>query len=158
MIIITLKIYSDFIHTYLNPNSYQTEFPTNSKIYKIMILHQIFSWHHMFQTIVHILTRWCHFLLRTHFSSNPTGDVIILITKTSEFPKFPMKIVFGRTNSVNETISNAHVYDSAHARLKSPKWTTDEHLVLLNRWTKYGIYNIININQKSEAYWSKIYE
>ena len=43
-------------------------------------------------------------------------------------------------------------------RRKSPKWSIEQNLVLLSGWIKYGTYNIVGGNRKSESYLGKIPE
>lgn len=61
-------------------------------------------------------------------------------------------------SDVSEPIPDANADDSAQACRRSPKWTTDQNLVLLSEWIKYGTDSIVGRNQKSKAYWSKISE
>lgn len=65
-------------------------------------------------------------------------------------------MIFGGTSGANEAIQTAE--DSTSTRRKSPKWTTDQNMVLLSWWIKYGTYNVVGRFQKSESYWSKIVE
>ena len=73
-------------------------------------------------------------------------------------PDFFTQIGFGGMSSVNEATQSENVEDSTHARRQSPKWTTDQNLVLLSGWIKYGTANVFGRNKKSEAYWDKIDE
>ncbi|XP_048600567.1 glutathione S-transferase T3-like [Brassica napus] len=58
----------------------------------------------------------------------------------------------------SELIPDANPDESAQARRRNPKWTTGQNLVLRSGWIKYGTDSIVGMNQKSEAYWSKISE
>ncbi|KAF8105988.1 hypothetical protein N665_0149s0018 [Sinapis alba] len=89
-------------------------------------------------------------------SSTPTGDENV--PSATEFPEFSTQIVLCGMIGVSESIPNANAENSAQSRRRSPKWTTDQNLVLVSGWIKYGTYIIVDRNQKSEAYWSKIYE
>ncbi|CAA7031287.1 unnamed protein product [Microthlaspi erraticum] len=59
-------------------------------------------------------------------------------------------------SSNSEAIPNAA--ESTSTRRKSPKWTTDQNLVLLSGWIKFGTDSIVGRNQKCESYWGKIAE
>ncbi|XP_048604842.1 uncharacterized protein LOC106372964 [Brassica napus] len=87
-------------------------------------------------------------------SSTPTGDENV--PRATEFPEFSTQIGLGGMSGASEPISDAN--ESTQARRKSPKWITDQNLVLLSGLIKYGTDGIVGRNQKSEAYWSKISE
>ncbi|CAI8604815.1 unnamed protein product [Vicia faba] len=46
--------------------------------------------------------------------------------------------------------------DSTPVRQKIPKLTTDQNLVIISGWIKYGIDSVVGRNQKSDSYWGKI--
>lgn len=73
-----------------------------------------------------------------------------------EFPKFPTQLALGGMSGVREPFPDANADDSTQPRRKSPKWTTDQNLVLLSGWIKYGIDIIVGMNHKSEAYLSNV--
>ena len=55
---------------------------------------------------------------------------------------------------VNEA---THCVDtSTHATRKSDKWTTEQNLVLLSGWIKYGTDTVVGRNQMSKSFWGKI--
>ncbi|XP_013617288.1 PREDICTED: glutathione S-transferase T3-like [Brassica oleracea var. oleracea] len=89
-------------------------------------------------------------------SSTPTSDENVL--RATEFPEFYNQIGLGGMSGASEPISDANANEPAQARRKIPKWTTNQNLVLLSGWIKYGTDSIVGRNQKSEAYWSKISE
>ena len=89
-------------------------------------------------------------------SSIPTGDKNVL--RATEFPEFSTEIALGSMSGASEPIPDANADESAQALRRSPKWTTDQNLMLLSGWIKYGTYSIVGRNQKSEAYWSKNFE
>ena len=74
----------------------------------------------------------------------------------SEFPEFSTQMSLGGTGGVNE--ATPHAEDSTRTRRKSPKWSTEQNLVLLSGWIKYGTDSIVGRNKKSESYWGKIAE
>ncbi|KAL0683486.1 hypothetical protein Bca4012_050334 [Brassica carinata] len=69
-------------------------------------------------------------------SSTPTGDENVL--RATEFPEFSTQIGLGGMSGASEPISDANANESAQARRKSPKWTTDQNLVLLS-----GLINFV---------------
>ncbi|KAL9667998.1 hypothetical protein QQ045_002369 [Rhodiola kirilowii] len=69
----------------------------------------------------------------------------------TEFLGFSTQMGLGSMSGADEATPN--VEDSTPDRKKSPKWTTDQNLVLLSGWIKYGTDSIVGRNQKSEAYW-----
>ena len=70
------------------------------------------------------------------FSSTPMGDENV--PRATEFPEFSTQIALGSMSCASEPISDANANESAQARRKSPKWTTDQNLVLISGWIKYG--------------------
>ncbi|KAL9308180.1 putative glutathione transferase [Arabidopsis thaliana] len=74
----------------------------------------------------------------------------------TDFSEFSTQMALGGISNIHEAIPDAE--DSTPARRRSPKWTTDQNLVLLSGWIKFGIDNIIGKNQKGETYWGKIAE
>ena len=63
-------------------------------------------------------------------SSTPTGDENA--PKATEFPDFFTQVALGGMSDVSEPIPDANADDSAQARRRSPKWTTDQNLVQLS--------------------------
>ena len=89
-------------------------------------------------------------------SSTPTGDANV--PRETEFPEFSTQISLGGMSGASELIPDANPDESAQARRRNPKWTTDQNLVLLSGWIKYGTDIIVGRNQKSKVYWSKNFE
>lgn len=71
-----------------------------------------------------------------------------------EFPEFSTQMALGGMSGGHEATPNAE--DSTHARRKSPRWTTEQNLVLISGWIKYGTDSVVGRNQKSDSYWGKI--
>ncbi|KAL0834979.1 hypothetical protein Bca101_086868 [Brassica carinata] len=65
-------------------------------------------------------------------------------------------MTLGGISGVNEATLGAD--SSASATRKSVKWTTEQNLVLLSGWIKYGTNSVVGRNQKSESFWGKIAE
>ncbi|KAL9681070.1 hypothetical protein QQ045_012851 [Rhodiola kirilowii] len=92
-----------------------------------------------------------------HFcSSTPLGNVPVPNVGAVEFPDFSTQISVGGISDANEATPNME--DTTHARRKSPKWTTEQNLVLLSGWIKYGTDSVVGRNKKSDSYWGKIAE
>ncbi|KAL0713852.1 hypothetical protein Bca4012_020830 [Brassica carinata] len=85
---------------------------------------------------------------RPSFSSTSMGNEIVPNIGATEFPEFSTQIGLGGISGVNEATQRENIEDSTHARRKSPKWTTDQNLVLLNGWIKYGTDSVVGRNQK----------
>ena len=75
---------------------------------------------------------------RPPISSASMGNDVVPNIGTTEFSEFSTQIGLGVTSSVNEDTRKENEEDSTHARRKSPKWTTDQNLVLISGWIKYG--------------------
>ncbi|CAE5975713.1 unnamed protein product [Arabidopsis arenosa] len=74
----------------------------------------------------------------------------------TEFPEFSTQMALGGMSGVHEAIRNEE--DSTPTRPRSSKWTTEQNLVLLSGWIKYGTDSIVGRNQKGDSYWCKIAE
>ncbi|KAL9665146.1 hypothetical protein QQ045_020557 [Rhodiola kirilowii] len=86
----------------------------------------------------------------------PTGNENVQSVGSTEFLEFATQMALGGMTSATEVTPTAE--DSTPIRKKSPKWTTDQNLVLLSGWIKYGTNSVVGRNQKSEAYWGRIAE
>jgi hypothetical protein len=71
-----------------------------------------------------------------------------------EFPEFSTQMALGGMIGGHEATPNAN--DSTPARRKNPNWNTDQNLVLISGWIKYGTNSVVGRNQKSDSYWGKI--
>jgi hypothetical protein len=85
-----------------------------------------------------------------YYSSTPIGNENVLNVGLHEFPEFSTQMALGGMSGGHETTSNAK--DSTPARRKSPNWTTDQNLVLISGWIKYGTNNVVGRNKKSDSY------
>ncbi|EOA22184.1 hypothetical protein CARUB_v10002755mg, partial [Capsella rubella] len=83
-----------------------------------------------------------------HFSFTPTSNDNVGVT---EFPEFSTQMALGDMSGVQEVTPNAE--DSTPSRRKCSKWTTEQNLVLVSGWVKYGTDSVVGKNQKGEAYW-----
>ncbi|CAH8278669.1 unnamed protein product [Arabidopsis lyrata] len=90
------------------------------------------------------------------YSSAPMGNETNTSVGTTEFPEFSTQMALGGMSGVHEAIPNEE--DSTPARPRSFKWTTEQIMVLLNGWIKYGTYSVFGRNQKGDSYWGKIAE
>ncbi|XP_010436666.1 PREDICTED: glutathione S-transferase T3-like [Camelina sativa] len=91
-----------------------------------------------------------------HYSATPVGNEIVPDSGATEFPEFSMQMGLGGTSDVNQ--STPSIDHSTSGPRKSSKWTTEQNLVLLSGWIKYGTDSIVGRNQKSESFWDKIAE
>jgi hypothetical protein len=78
------------------------------------------------------------------------GNENVLNVGLHEFHEFSTQMALGSMSGGHETTPNAK--DSTHARWKSPNWTTDQNLVLISGWIKYGTNNVVGRNKKSDSY------
>ncbi|CAE5980660.1 unnamed protein product [Arabidopsis arenosa] len=90
------------------------------------------------------------------YSSAPMGNETNTSVGATEFPEFSTQMALGGMSNVHETIPNEE--DSTPARPRSSKWTTEQNLVLLSGWIKYGTDSVVDRNQKGDSYWGKIAE
>ncbi|CAM8927715.1 unnamed protein product [Rhodiola kirilowii] len=85
------------------------------------------------------------------------GNETVPNVGATEFSEFSTQMAIGDMTSANEVTPNVEE-DVPNARKKSPRWTTEQNLVLLSGWIKYGTNSVVGRNQKSEAYWGSIAE
>ena len=95
---------------------------------------------------------------RPPISSTSMGNEVVPNIGITKFPKFSTQIDLGGTSGVNEGTRKENEDNSTHARRKIPKWTTDQNLVLISWWIKYGSDSVVGKNQKKKEYWRKIVE
>ncbi|CAN6807181.1 unnamed protein product [Brassica oleracea] len=88
-----------------------------------------------------------YFSQTPHVSSTPTGEENVL--RADEFPEFSTQIALGSMTGVSKPIPDANADDSAQARRRSPKWTTDQNL--LSKWS--GAYD--NARRMQQSGWSE---
>ncbi|CAI8591430.1 unnamed protein product [Vicia faba] len=89
-----------------------------------------------------------------YYSSTPMGNENVPNIGLDEFPDFSTQTTLGGMSGGYGATPNAK--DSTYVRRKSPKWTTDQNLVLISGWIKYGTDSVVGNNQKSDSYWGKI--
>ncbi|XP_020272553.1 uncharacterized protein LOC109847733 [Asparagus officinalis] len=89
-----------------------------------------------------------------YYSFTPMGNENVQNVGANEFTEFSTQMVLGGMSGGHEATPNPE--DSTPARRKSLRWTTEQNLVLLSGWIKYGTDSVVGRNQKSESYWGKI--
>ena len=77
------------------------------------------------------------------YSSTMTGNEIAPDVEATRYPEFSTLVTLCGISSFNEVIHGAD--NSTPAIQKSVKLTTEQNLVLLNGWIKYGT-NVMNIS------------
>jgi hypothetical protein len=75
-----------------------------------------------------------------------------------DFPGFSTQITLGGMSAPNEVTPNEEVSSPKSKKTTSPPWNTEEDLVLISGWIKYGTSAIVGRNQKGETYWGQIAE
>jgi len=66
----------------------------------------------------------------------------------SEFPKFSTQITPG----------GMAVATPKSKKNQQPAWNTEQNLVLISAWIKFGTNSVVGRNQRGETYWGKIVE
>ncbi|CAI8619665.1 unnamed protein product [Vicia faba] len=89
-----------------------------------------------------------------YYSSTPMGNENVPNVGLDEFLDFSTQTALGGMSGGHGATPNAE--DSTLIHRKSPKWSTDQNLVLINGWIKYGTDSVVGRNQKSDPYWGKI--
>ncbi|XP_058758125.1 uncharacterized protein LOC131631351 [Vicia villosa] len=89
-----------------------------------------------------------------YYSSTRMGNENVLIVGLDEFLEFSTQTTLGAMSGGQEATPNAE--DLTPVCRKIPKWTTDQNLVLIGGWIKYGTNIVVRRKQKSDSYWGKI--
>ncbi|KAL9670209.1 hypothetical protein QQ045_007760 [Rhodiola kirilowii] len=74
----------------------------------------------------------------------PMGNETVPNVGATEFPEFSTQMAIGDMTSANEVTPNVEE-DVPNARKKSPRWTTEQNLVLLSGWIKYGTNSVVDL-------------
>ncbi|KEH38569.1 hypothetical protein MTR_2g073530 [Medicago truncatula] len=80
------------------------------------------------------------------------------IIGASQFPEFPTHITPGGMAVANEVTPNPEDSTPKSNKSKEPTWNTEQHLVLISAWIKFGTNNVVGRIQRGETYWGKIDE
>ncbi|KAK2392352.1 hypothetical protein QL285_065722 [Trifolium repens] len=75
-----------------------------------------------------------------------------------EFPGFSTQMTIGGTTSGNEVTPSSEESTPKSRRNPLPGWNTEQNLVLISGWIKFGSDSIVGNNQKGETFWGKIAE
>ncbi|KEH17624.1 hypothetical protein MTR_0004s0260 [Medicago truncatula] len=75
-----------------------------------------------------------------------------------EYPEYSTQINRGGMTRANEVIPISEDTTPKSKRNPQPGWNTEQNLVLISGWIKFGTCSVVGRNQTSEAYWGKIAE
>ncbi|KAK2378969.1 hypothetical protein QL285_066818 [Trifolium repens] len=75
-----------------------------------------------------------------------------------EFPGFSTQMTIGGMTAANEDTPNSEESTPKSRKNPLPAWNTEQNLVLISGWIKFGTNSIVGKNQKGETYWGKIAE
>ncbi|KEH41224.1 hypothetical protein MTR_1g046830 [Medicago truncatula] len=75
-----------------------------------------------------------------------------------EYPEFSSQINRGGMTRANEVTPISDETTPKSKKNQQPSWNTEQNLVLIRGWIKYGTCSVVGRNQTSEAYWGKIAE
>ncbi|KAL9663414.1 hypothetical protein QQ045_018800 [Rhodiola kirilowii] len=89
----------------------------------------------------------------------PMGNETVPNVGVTEFPEFSTQMAIGDMTSANEVTPNVEE-DVPNARKKSPRWTTEQNLVLLSGWIKYGTNSVkpLQLHNKILGKWIGAYD
>ncbi|XP_039687234.1 glutathione S-transferase T3 [Medicago truncatula] len=74
----------------------------------------------------------------------------------TQYPEFSTQITPGGMAVSDEVTPEDSTPKSK--RSKEPAWNTQQNLVLISAWIKYGTSSVVGRNQRGETYWGKIAE
>jgi len=75
-----------------------------------------------------------------------------------EFPEFSTQINRGGMTRANEVTPIPEDTTPESKKNQQPAWNTEQNLVLISGWIKYGTCSVVGRNQIGEANWGKIAE
>ncbi|XP_058740814.1 uncharacterized protein LOC131613129 [Vicia villosa] len=75
-----------------------------------------------------------------------------------EFPEFSTQLTIGGMMVSNEVGPNSEDSTPKSRKTQQPAWNTEQNLVLISGWIKFGTSSVVGRNQKGETYWGKIAE
>ncbi|XP_058772023.1 uncharacterized protein LOC131645841 [Vicia villosa] len=75
-----------------------------------------------------------------------------------EFPEFSTQLTIGDMIVSNEVAPNSEDSTPKSRKTQQPAWNTEQNLVLISGWIKFGTSSVVGRNQKGETYWGKIAE
>jgi len=75
-----------------------------------------------------------------------------------EFLEFSTQITLGGITGANEVTPNPEDSTPNRKKNQQPTWTTEQNLVLISGWIKYGTTSVVRRNQKDNTYWGRIDE
>jgi hypothetical protein len=75
-----------------------------------------------------------------------------------EFPEFSTQITNGAMIVANEDTPNPEDSNPKNKKNQQSTWNTEQNLVLISGWIKFGTSSFVGRNQKGEIYWGKIAE
>ena len=78
------------------------------------------------------------------------------IVGAPEFPEFLTQITPGGTTAANEVTPNPEDSTPKSKKNQQPAWNTEQNLVLISAWIKYGTSSVVGRNQRGETYWGEI--
>jgi hypothetical protein len=73
----------------------------------------------------------------------------------SQYPEFSTQITPGGMAVADEGTEDS---TPKSKKSKEPAWNTQQNLVLISAWIKYGTSSVVGRNQRGETYWGKIAE
>jgi len=73
-----------------------------------------------------------------------------------EFPEFSTQINRGGMTRANEVTPIQEESTPKSKKNQQPAWNTQQNLVLISGWIKYGTCSVVGRNQTGEAYWVKL--
>jgi len=76
----------------------------------------------------------------------------------SQFPEFSTQITPGGMAVANEVTPDPEDSTPKSKKSKEPAWNTQQNLVLISAWIKFGTSSVVGRNQRGETYWGKIAE
>ncbi|XP_058779219.1 uncharacterized protein LOC131653155 [Vicia villosa] len=75
-----------------------------------------------------------------------------------EFPEFSTQLTIGGMIVSNEVAPNSEDSTPKSRKTQQPAWNTEQNLVLISGWIKFGTSSVVGRNQKGETYWGKTAE
>ncbi|PNX69410.1 hypothetical protein L195_g056701, partial [Trifolium pratense] len=73
-----------------------------------------------------------------------------------EFPEFSTQLTIGGMTAANQSTPTSEDSTPLSKKTQPAKWSTENNLVLISGWIKYGTDSVVGRNQKGDTFWGKV--
>jgi hypothetical protein len=93
---------------------------------------------------------------RPSFGYMPMGTENVQSVGAPEFPGFSTQTTPGGMAAANQVTPDPEDSTPKSKKSQQPGWTTQQNLVLISAWIKYGTDSIVGKNQRGSTFWNLV--